>query len=137
MFVRDKNDIFLYIYLELFPRVSFISIVLNKYLVRSTLYYHLPQQIKLWRWWKTEPSPAGDVRIISYKNWAEYWHWDTGVANKVRKINKTSLITFHPHPRTTQMEGTKNISQCKYLKRKYFRIFIYFYTKHEIWPDKF
>ena len=31
MFVRDKNDIFLYIYLELFPRVRFISIVLNKY----------------------------------------------------------------------------------------------------------
>ena len=42
MFVRDKNDIFLYIYLELFPGVSFISIVLNKYLVRSNSTFSQP-----------------------------------------------------------------------------------------------
>ena len=68
MFVRDKNDIFLYIYLELFPRVSFISIVLNKYLVRSTTTF--PTRLNSRD--DGRPSPAPDVRIISYKNWAEY-----------------------------------------------------------------
>ena len=85
MFFKDKNDIFVYIYLELFPRGSFISIVLNKYLVR-TVWCQPSVKIKIQKWWWRS------LVSISCENYVEYWLCH----NKLTKINKTCLITFPP-----------------------------------------